>query len=349
MGGEKKIAILGAGMAGLAAAFRLSGEGVKTHLFEKSRGLSGRAASRTKNGCRYDYGANYLTVPSNEVASLLFESLPTEGLCRISGEIGTFDESGKVSVGEPAQSSSARWTYREGISELGKRIADTAGLTVTRECFIARIERSGGKWTLIDANGERHGDFDAVLLTQPAPQVIDLLTMSHLEDPDCAPVIDSLSCAGYQSQFSVVLHFPGGIPFPEGMYAMINSDRRHEIVWISDESRKPGRVPDGESLLIVQMSPSWTRDHYDLSREEVGEMTFAATARLLGGEMSAPDWIDLQRWRYALPVSRAGGDALEVAGNSGLFFAGDSYVEKGRVSSAIESGFSAARRIRSAL
>ena len=54
-----RVAVVGAGLSGLAAAFKLREQKVEVCLFEKSRGLSGRAASRSRNGCRYDYGANY--------------------------------------------------------------------------------------------------------------------------------------------------------------------------------------------------------------------------------------------------------------------------------------------------
>ena len=74
-----RIAIVGAGVAGLAAALRLTEAGEKVVVYEKSRGLSGRAATRTKEGCRYDFGANYFKVGCNEVAKLVFKTLPTEG------------------------------------------------------------------------------------------------------------------------------------------------------------------------------------------------------------------------------------------------------------------------------
>ena len=47
---KKKIAIIGAGVSGLAAAWALREHDAEITIFEKSRGLSGRTASRTRPG-----------------------------------------------------------------------------------------------------------------------------------------------------------------------------------------------------------------------------------------------------------------------------------------------------------
>ena len=178
------IAVIGAGVSGLSTAFQLSATGAKVHVFEKSRGFSGRAASRTKNGCRYDYGANYFKLNCNEVARLLFEHLPTNNLSRIVGDIGTFDQTGKVEDGDPVQNAGAKWTYRVGINTLGKLLVKIGSLDVTRESQFATMRRADECWHLQDKSGETHGPFDAVVLTPPAPQTISCwLVGTHATRP----------------------------------------------------------------------------------------------------------------------------------------------------------------------
>lgn len=342
---QKRIAIIGAGLSGLTAAFKLSESGAEVRLFDKSRGLSGRAASRSKDGCRYDYGANYFKVESNEVARLLFQSLPTDGLCRIVGDIGTFDESGTVAAGDPGQNAAAKWTYRDGISTIGKRMVEKAGLSVSGDTLITRMERSRGKWHLEAGNGAAFDEFDAVLLTPPAPQTIELLEGSDFDPVIREGIVTELKRAKYHSQFTVVLNFPGDILLPGDVYALINRDRRHDIAWISHENRKPGHVPAGESLFIVQMSPVWSLRKYDLPRGEVIAEVLAKTDRLLGSVLPEPNWSDSQRWRYARPFSAADRGVMRQASPLGLFFAGDAFVGKGRIPATIETGFAAARDI----
>lgn len=340
-----RTAIVGAGLSGLAAALRLSEGGAEVRIFEKSRGLSGRAASRTRHGCRYDFGANYFTVGSNAVARMVFETLSTEGLGRVVGEILPFDRDGKVSPGDPERNAGARWTYRDGINTLGKRIVETGRLAVETGVRIARLERLDDGWRLESDEGRSWDDFDCVLLTAPVPQAADLLEASELRVEWTGEIVAALREADYHCQFSVVLNFSEEISLPGGAYALVNADREHELAWLSLENRKAGRVPDGRTLLVAQMSPDWSARHYEASAETVVALTRAAVAGLLARELPEPRWTDVQRWRYAHPRAAVASGALLEAAECGLCFAGDGLVGRGRVGEAIETGFAAAESI----
>ena len=174
-----RIAIVGAGASGLAAAFQLSEKSHEVCVFEKSRGVSGRAASRSRNGCRYDYGANYFKPESNEVAELIFRTLPHDELCRIAGDIWTFDANGNHAPGDPKQNASAKWTYRSGISTLGKLLIDAGNFTLRRESLIEGLHHHKTHWTVKETGGTYHCPFDKVILTHPATQSVDILKNSE--------------------------------------------------------------------------------------------------------------------------------------------------------------------------
>ncbi len=55
------IAIIGAGMAGLKAAATLHRTGVNITVFEKSRGMGGRLATRRTKVGNFNHGAQYVT------------------------------------------------------------------------------------------------------------------------------------------------------------------------------------------------------------------------------------------------------------------------------------------------
>ena len=59
-------AIIGAGMAGLTCAQRLSHTNSHISLWEKSRGIGGRMAQRRWESTRFDHGAQYLQAKSPE-------------------------------------------------------------------------------------------------------------------------------------------------------------------------------------------------------------------------------------------------------------------------------------------
>jgi len=347
------IAIVGAGVSGLAAAFELASEGYLVRIFEKSRGLSGRAASRSREGCRYDHGANYFHRPEGELADLLFKRLPTRDLIRVEGAILPFDGEGRLQASDPERKGETRWNYGGGISTLGKLLVESAGLAVEGGSRVLSMERGeGGAWFLSTEEGERHGPFGAVIATLPAPQAVELLAASSFDPEAKGRLRESLARVRYQSQFSVVMNFAAEFSLPGGAYALINPDRLHPVAWLGHENRKPGRIPSGQSVLVAQMSPHWTARHDDEAPDLVAGRAYEAVRALLSDadpqaaiRLPSPRWSDCQRWRYALPIESVPPGTLELAEALGLYFAGDSLLNKGRVLGAIGTGLDAARRL----
>ena len=90
------LAIVGAGASGAAAAYRLRETDYDVTVFEKSRGVCGRAATRRKHGCTYDHGANYVKSGSDRVDRLLTETLSSDGLADIEAPVWTFGADGEI-------------------------------------------------------------------------------------------------------------------------------------------------------------------------------------------------------------------------------------------------------------
>lgn len=352
------LAIVGAGLSGLAAAYALRDTGTDITLFEKSRSVSGRAATRGRGGVRYDHGANHFKTKTERFDSLVHEELPTDDLLEIKGDVWTFKEDGELHEGAPEKNAEAKWTYRDGVSRLGKHLAEAAGAEVQTETRVTLLTKSGdgqgNTWTLADAEGREHGPFEAVLLTPPAPQTADLLKASRLGDDVLQEhLTEALAPASYRVQLTLVLAYRRRVERPAGCYALLNTDGAHEIAWLGFEEEKPGHVPvpgsdetAPESVLVAQMGPNWSRPRF---RSELGALVPEVTALvggLLGEDVSRPRWADKQGWRYALPQAAADAEALADGAEEGLFFAGDALAGRGRVGAAVESGLDAGERLR---
>ena len=346
------LAIVGAGVAGLAAAWALRDTEIAVTVFEKSRGLGGRAATRRHDGpggkWTYDHGAQYVKTPAGHAAQrLVQEALPTDDLVAIEGPVWTFDGSGQVAPGDPGHNADGKWTYGTGISRLGKLLVDAATADVRTETTVQRLERAPQGWMLHAADGA-FGPFDGVLLTAPAPQSADLLHASALDADLRALLVDGLRRATYRKIFSLVLAYDTPVPRPGDCYALVNTDGQHPVSWLAFEEDKAGHVPAG-SLLIAQMAAGWTRAHYSDDRAALTDAVRPLLGDLLGTSLGPPAWADRQRWRYALPDAAADGEALALGPEAGLFFAGDFMAGQGRVHLALESGLAAADRIQSSL
>ncbi|SDJ80483.1 NAD(P)/FAD-dependent oxidoreductase [Natronorubrum texcoconense] len=341
-----RIGIVGAGAAAAAAAYALEDEldDPEITVLEKSRGLCGRAATRRRDDVIYDYGANYVKSDDERVVELLTETLDTDGLVDVTDPVWTFDSAGEVSVGRDADEH--KWSYESGLTQLAKRLFAHTDATIHRETRVETVIRddSAERWRLEDAGGEQWGPFDAILLNPPAPQTAELLRTAAWDAEIRDELVDAVDDVPYRTIWTGVFHYPFELERP--YYALVNTDKEHEIGWISREECKSGHVPEGESLLIVQASPDWSTDRYDEDPAANLEALAELTAAIVEDErLLEPDWTDHQGWRYALPEDGVDRDPLRRAEESGLYCLGDWVAGEGRLHAALRSGLEVGGRL----
>ena len=337
--GEQRVAIVGAGVAGAGAAYALDGAADVT-VFEKASHVGGRTATRRKHGCRYDYGANYCKDEAG-VGDFLAD-FGGEGPIDIDAPVWTFDGSGAVSEGRDTDE--RKWTFRDGIERLPHRLFEHTDATIETDTRIGEIERTDG-WRLEGVDGDGLGTFDSVVLTPPAPQTASLLAGAAWESNLREELVESIESVPFRTTVSAVLHYPFALDRP--YYALVNTDGEHEIGWLSREECKPGHVPEGESLLVVQLAPDWSTERYGEPTDEIAAAAADSVAELLDDErLAAPDWVDSKGWRLAQPDDGVDTELLARAEADGLFFAGDWVAGEGRIHLALDSGLDAGERIR---
>jgi predicted NAD/FAD-dependent oxidoreductase len=344
-----RIAIVGAGVAGLSAAWSLRTIPAEVTVFEKSRGYAGRAATRGRYGVRYDHGANFIQPTSDRVAHLLTEALPTDDLVDIDRAVWTFTGDGEIQPND-GDNGDPKWTYRNGINTVGKLLAREASAIIHTETHVQRLEAGDDTWTVVSDENESFGPFDAVVLTPPAPQTAAILSASSLaplvDDAMARDFLDAVEAAEYAAQFTVVLAYERRIKRAGDFYGLLSDDREHPIAWIGFEHDKPGHVPQGHSVVVVQMSPAWTSTRVDVDPDHFMPDVKDMAADVLDADLKRPSWYDTQRWRYSLPHSQAEVEVLKRGSDAGLFFAGDYVAGEGRVGRAIESGLEVAEQVK---
>ena len=164
----RSVAIIGAGLAGAAAARDLHDAGFHVRVFDKGRGVGGRMATRrVGDGLAFNHGAQYL-ISRDPAFARVVERWRGAGAGEPWAEPGWF-------VGRP------------GMAALPRALL--AGLAVATECTVARLRRDDG-WVLCDGDGLPVADghrFDAVLLSCPAPQTKALLATAAVASPSSTP------------------------------------------------------------------------------------------------------------------------------------------------------------------
>ncbi|MBA2392605.1 MAG: FAD-dependent oxidoreductase [Ktedonobacteraceae bacterium] len=337
------VVIIGAGSSGLAAAHTLLDAGYAITIFEKSRGVGGRAATRTRAGFTYDYGANYIKPGAPASVELITKRFYTPELIDIQKPVWTFDGSQHIQEGDPTQNAEPKWSYRHGLTTLSQLMAQ--GLNIHLVSRVARMQQHANAWTLYDEAGESMGTFDRVLITIPANQAVPLIQASAFQQDLSATINSQLEKAHYNSQISVLL---GYTPRPKirPYYALVNTDRAHAISWLSWEHEKnPERAPADAGLLMAQMAPQYSQEHWQVADEEIYRDVAPRVASLIDEALPTPSFTDIQRWRYSLPARKADADALNaITLPMGLTFCGDGFVG-GRIHLALEHGIKVAQQL----
>ncbi|GEM_PF-62901 len=333
-----QLCIIGAGVAGVGIADALSESAIDVTFIEKSRGVGGRAATRRKNGCRYEHGANYIKNDPAGNTKQLIESLGEGGLVDIDEPIWTFDADGDIQ--ESDRQEDHKWTWKQGITQFSKRILARTHATVEQPVRAQSLNQANGRWTVTDTDDAEYGPFDAVVFTPPAPQTATLLaetTVGGEEDDRLVAAHSAVEGVSYRSVRTFILHYPFAID--RDYYAVVNRDKAHSIGWLARESCKDDHVPEGEELLVVQMGNDWSEAHYDEPREELAPVVAEMVAELLDDDaLTEPDWVDEQGWRYAQPEDSVTMDAIEPLAEIGLYAAGDWVVGHGRAHKAYWNG-----------
>src|SRR5579862_200717 len=114
------VAIIGAGMAGLAAARTLTAAGCRVVIYEQSKAVGGRVATRRIEGCILDHGAQNLKPTGSELQDVMLYELPTDDLIRIEAPVCLYTPDGQVWPPDPEYDAEPKYAYRHGLTMLPK-------------------------------------------------------------------------------------------------------------------------------------------------------------------------------------------------------------------------------------
>lgn len=320
-----KVAIIGAGLAGLACARALAAHDVNVRLFDKGRGPGGRMATRRVEQpgqvLNFDHGAQYLTARSRIFAA----TLRTVGA-------KTWPQEGRF-VGTPR------------MSQIPRVLADGLDIALSRQ--VTALAGAPGAWRVqhIDATKVRpgrplpsdppqeEGPFDAVLLAVPAPQAIDLLKGPA---PALASTLQSVTMAPCWTLMAALPEHPN---LPD--WQQIEGG---PIAWFARDSSKPGRDHALECW-VAQASIAWSRAHLEEPADKVAALLTEALGKLAGQSLT-PTYVAAHRWRFAFAETPLGAPCLWEP-SVALGAAGDWCIGP-RAEDAVDSGVALAAALRKA-
>ncbi|ABM33598.1 NAD(P)-binding protein [Paracidovorax citrulli] len=321
----RRIAVVGAGMAGIACARTLAQAGHAPVVFEQARRPGGRMATVESAFGGFDAGAQYFTVRDARFARAL-ETVP--GLCRpwSASTVKVLDAAGRTAAAAPPPRE-PHWVATPGMQSLLAAWAqplEQAGRLLPD----ARVTRIGadpvqpGRWRLhtLSQDGGRqvHAGFDAVLLLIPAAQASALLQASDVA-PGLAAGLHAVEAAPC---WTLMVAYPHAVqPGLTTLGPQWNAARstHHRIAWVARESSKPGRAP--VERWTAQASPAWSSEHRNDAPARVQAKLLKAFAEVTGLR-AAPVHAEVLYWPDAQTTRPLGRSHLWDAA-AGIGLAGD--------------------------
>ena len=340
------VVIVGAGIAGLAAAAELVASGRRVVVLEKSRGVGGRMATRRVGEAVCDHGAQFFTLRGSAFGGMVAEA-------HEAGAVATwcegFSQASSVDAAvTPAVDGHARWRGSRGMTDLPKRLAAQLPpdrCVVRTAVNVSAIGLDGGRVRISLDPGPEAGEPTtlhavAAIVTLPVPQSLDLFAAGGLltAEGGIAPEVhQQLATVHYDPSFALMLVLnrpslvppPGGIQFAGG-----------PISWLADNQQKGiSSVP----ALTVHASGTFSRQHFDDPPEQVA-------ASLV--DLVRP-WIDgnpamgiigqsLHRWKFAMPTTIIPEPLVAAVASPPIVCCGDAFGGP-KVEGAASSGLAAGR------
>jgi hypothetical protein len=280
-----RIAVVGAGLAGLIAARTLTDQGLFVRVFEKSRGVGGRLATRRADPhWQFDHGAQYFTARDPRFQRYACSWLEDGIVQPWTGRVVQL-RAGQVAA---EKSDTARYVGVPSMNAIAKRLAND--LSIVAESRVARMGQTAQGWQLESDEGRDLGDYDLVLLNPPPPQASSLLPETHRFQ-------EILRSVHWSPCWAVMLAWDRSLELPFDAAFVDDSP----LAWIANNRTKPGREPLGDAW-VLHASSQWSEAKLECSPQEVVKSLSDAFADAVGlREVPQPQLCAAHRWRYAKP------------------------------------------------
>ncbi|MDY6785420.1 MAG: FAD-dependent oxidoreductase [Cyanobacteriota bacterium] len=330
------LAIVGAGLAGLTCAKHLQDAGYKLIVFDKARGIGGRATTRRIEGTFVDRGLPYLQ-NQGELTQGFIARLQQADIIQPWGDrFYTLSPNGEL-VATPQATG---YSPPRGVNAIAKFFAGTLDIRRNHRATLL-LPSAQGTWQLHFDNAPDVVQAKAVVLAIPAPQAVALL--QTLTPTSLSPeFISKLQAVEYDPCITVAAGYSAArvqnLP-----WQAVKIEQDEQLAWVIEDSSKCNDAV--QPTFIFHSTPQFARDHLDTADlTSIGDRLRSRAAQLLLPWLDNPEWSMVHRWRYARTCTPLNHPCWVASEPLPLVCCGD-WCLGDRVEDALQSGVAAARAI----
>lgn len=314
-----RVAVLGAGVCGLAAARTLSDHGIEVGVFDKGRGPGGRISTRRGTTSRFDHGAGSFTASDPRFGRVVQAWRDRGIVAAWEAEAIRLGADGEI-VEVRSLADAGEVVGVGGMNRIAKHLGQDLGVSCGSK--VERLVRDGaGRWTVEIDGREASTGWDAVISTLPPVQTEALLVASSV--PTAAN--GDADSAAVEMQPSWVAMIEIAQPLDRRFGRL---EASADAAWrtIVDQGSKPGRVEAPGTAFVLEAATLWSLEHLEVDRDAasgmLGDIFLGAIARSLGDDVRIVS-CEAHRWRYARPdrmtaepvASRSVADTVVIGGD----------------------------------
>ena len=292
-----KVAVIGAGMCGISCANYLQKNGFGVTVFEKSRGIGGRMASRRINEqVSVDHGAQYIKPYSKNFLHFLEETVRA-GFASSWYPLGmekNYTQEKKIFVGTPRMNSILKNSFKN--------------LEINFSSKINKILSNFNKWKLVIEGIEYQKEFDIVVFAIPFHQISEIID-------DAWSAVKKISKVKMSPCWTLMLLTKNKLSFSG--YEKLDNEKISSITF---DTSKPQRNKKFNSY-IIHSNPNWSERHISYDQNKIEEMLINILTKDFEQDLNI-EFIKAHRWLYAQTTDPLGKPFIKNENNS-LYAGGD--------------------------
>ena len=300
-------AIIGSGISGTFAALYFKRFGISNiSIFDKSRGVGGRLATRRIENGKFDHVAQYLNIEEirhvPEIVSLIKN--------KIIFKWGEMD----------------RYVAEEGMTNISKFLL--SDLDVKKEHKLLRINNLDDKIELVFENGETFYS-KSIIFSCPIPQTIEIFENSKIEVKESS--FNKLKKIEYNPCIVILIEGKTRADSLEEDFGQNFSSGN--ISWIADNNKK--RISERNNFFTVQCSSDFSQLNIDKNYDEIASLIDKDLRNIFTDEYKI---LSNHKWRYSTPKTFYKNElSIDVGKNIFIGICGDAFTN-GKFDGAVKSG-----------
>ena len=279
----KNVAIIGAGITGVTVANLLQKKYNLT-VFEKSRGVGGRIATRRAEPYQFNHGAQYFKVENKEFKDFVQPLMVNKIIKPL--KTNQIEILNKNVIKRTKIYNQQYFTAGSKMNSVVKYLINN-NFSIKLLCKIEKILKENDNWFIIDSNKVSYGPYNWLFITIPPNQAIEIL-YNNFKFLDIIKKIKMRSC------YSLMLGFDEIKEFDFDTALFLDEDVR----WLSI-SKKILEKKEYYNLLI-NSSYNFAEQNINGSKDKISNYLIKQVSDILQCKLNNYKHKALHFWKYAM-------------------------------------------------